>query len=116
DEPPIRASRHVVDDSPRADSAGHYSFDNGQHIPTLFPELARSDLAHGSQPGTTALVEAFKLDAEEQYSYPLIEGMPSLVTELLPHRSDDFEMRLVSYVDFSSVLADRDRSRTKLVK
>jgi hypothetical protein len=87
-----------------------------QETPALFPELTKSDLSHGVQEGPTALVRAFKLDAEEQYDYPLkVQGLPSLVTEVLPANPDDFEAQLVSFVDFTSVLADRDRSRTKLV-
>jgi hypothetical protein len=87
-----------------------------QETPALFPELTQKDLSHGVQEGPTALVRAFKLDAEEQYDYPLkVQGLPSLVTEVLPTNPDDFEAQLVSFVDFTSVLADRDRSRTKLV-
>jgi hypothetical protein len=63
------------------------------------------------------LVRAFKLDAEEQYDYPLkVPGLPKLVTEVLPPHTDDFESQLVSFVDFSGILADRDRFKTKLVK
>lgn len=88
-----------------------------QQTPSLFPELTKGELTHGAQDGPTALVSAFKLDAEEQYAYPLrFEGLPLLVTEVLPTNPDDFEAQLVSFVDFTAVLADRDRSRTKLVK
>lgn len=85
--------------------------------PSLFPELGKTALAHGAQDGPTALVQAFKLDAQSEYRYPLkVPGLPLLVTEVLPASPDDFEAQLVSFVDFSAVLADRDRSRTKLVK
>lgn len=88
-----------------------------QHTPALFPELVKTELAHGEHDGPTALVNAFKLDAEEQYDYPLkVQGLQPLVTEALPTNPDDFETQLVSFVDFTGVLADRDRSRTKLVK
>lgn len=88
-----------------------------QQTPSLFPELTKGELTHGAQDGPTALVNAFKLDAEEQYAYPLrFEELPPLVTEVLPTNPDDFEAQLVSFVDFAAVLADRDRSRTKLVK
>ncbi|WP_173025159.1 hypothetical protein [Acidovorax sp. SRB_14] len=49
------------------------------------------------------------MDAEEQYDYPLkVQGLPLLVTEALPTNADDFEAQLVSFVDFTGVLADRD--------
>ncbi len=87
------------------------------HTPALFPLLTKDELAHGALDEPTALVQAFKLDAEEQYDYPLkVQGLPPLVTEVLPSSPDDFEAQLVAFVDFSGVLADRDRSRTKLVK
>jgi len=83
----------------------------------LFAALAKTELTHGAHDGQTPLVGAFKLDAEEQYDYPLkVQGLPEFVTEILPTNPDDFEAQLVSFVDFSGVLADRDRSRTKLVK
>jgi hypothetical protein len=88
-----------------------------QHTPTLFPELAKTELAHGAHDGATALVNAFKLDAQAQYRYPLkVPGLPPLVTEVLPTHPDDFEDQLVSFVDFTGVLADRDRSRTQLLR
>lgn len=84
---------------------------------TLFPELTKTALTHGVHDGPTALVTAFTMDAEEQYDYPLkVQGLPPFVTEVLPSNPDDFEVQLVSFVDFSAVLADRERSRTKLVK
>lgn len=87
------------------------------HTPALFPELTKTALTHGVNNGPTALVSAFKLDAEEQYDYPLkVQDLPPFVTEVLPASPDDFETQLVSFVDFSAVLADRERSRTKLVK
>jgi len=88
-----------------------------QQTTDLFAELTKTELTHGAREGQTPLVAAFKLDAEEQYDYPLkAEGLPEFVTEILPTNPDDFEAQLVSFVDFSGVLADRDRSRTKLVK
>ena len=61
-------------------------------------------------------MRAFKLDAEEQYDYAIkAQRLPLLVTEVLPINPEDFESQLVSFVDFTSVLADRDRSRTRLV-
>lgn len=88
-----------------------------QQTTDLFGELTKTELTHGAREGQTPLVAAFKLDAEEQYDYPLkVEGLPEFVTEILPTNPDDFEAQLVSFVDFSGVLADRDRSKTKLVK
>ena len=88
-----------------------------QHTPALFPELAKTELAHGAHDGPSPLVNAFRLDAQAQYRYPLkVQGLPLLVTEVLPTHPDDFEDQLVSFVDFTGVLADRDRSRTQLVK
>lgn len=87
-----------------------------QHTSALFPELSKTALTHGAHDGPTALVTAFKLDADEQYDYPLkVQGLPPFVTEVLPTNPDDFEAQLVSFVDFSAVLGDRERSRTKLV-
>ncbi|KVD48830.1 hypothetical protein WI85_16495 [Burkholderia ubonensis] len=89
---------------------------SGQSSP-LFPELSRETLAHGAHNGPTALTHAFSLDAEEQHHYLLkVADMPALVTEVLPAHADDFETQLVSFIDFSAVIADRERSRTKLVK
>ncbi|MEY4909846.1 MAG: hypothetical protein RL260_3564, partial [Pseudomonadota bacterium] len=88
-----------------------------QQTSALFPELAKTALAHGASAGPTALVNAFKLDAQAQYSYPLkVQGLPALVTEVLPANPDDFEVQLVSFIDFSAVLVDRDRRSTKLLK
>jgi Type III restriction enzyme, res subunit len=88
-----------------------------QQTSALFPELAKTALAHGASAEPTALVNAFKLDAQAQYSYPLkVQGLPALVTEVLPANPDDFEVQLVSFIDFSAVLVDRDRSKTRLVK
>ena len=88
-----------------------------QQTTDLFAELTKTELTHGAREGQTPLVAAFRLDAEEQYDYPLkVEGLPEFVTEILPTNPDDFEAQLVSFVDFSGVLADRNRSKTKLVK
>jgi hypothetical protein len=88
-----------------------------QQTTDLFAALTKTELTHGAREGQTPLVAAFKLDAEEQYDYPLkVQGLPEFVTEVLPTNPDDFEAQLVSFVDFSGVLADRDRSRTKLIK
>lgn len=83
----------------------------------LFNELFKKDLTHGAARADTPLIRAFKLDSEEQYDYPLkVHGLPPFFTEVLPSTPEDFEVQLVSFVDFSGLLADRDRSRTKLTK
>lgn len=90
-----------------------------QQTSNLFAEfagLAKTKPTHGTYNGPTPLVAAFELDAEKQYDYPLkVQDLPQLVTEFLPANPDDFESQLMSFVDFSSVIADRDRSRTRLV-
>lgn len=64
-----------------------------------------------------SLGQCVKNGAEEQCDYPLkLQALPPLATEVLPTNPDDFEAQLVSFVDFTGVLVDRDRSRTKLVK
>ncbi len=99
------------------DSQGAAPVTASQQTSVLFSELAKGELAHGVRDGATALVNAFKLDAEEHYEYAVkVQKLPPLVTEVLPTSPDDFEAQLVSFVDFTSVLADRDRSRTRLVK
>ncbi len=88
-----------------------------QHTPDFFPQLAKTGLAHGIHEGPTALVHVFGLDAQAQYDYPLkVQGLALLVTEVLPAHPDDFEDQLVTFVDFRGVLADRDRSRTQLLR
>lgn len=122
--PPVEASDEPVEPDLRSDDPIAQPSAHGegkgmlpQHTPGLFPELTTTQLTHGVQNGTTALVKAFELDAQEQYSYPLkVQGLPKLVTEVLPEKADDFESQLVSFVDFSAVLADRERSRAKLTK
>ena len=78
--------------------------------PTFFPSLTLTDLARQSaQP--SKLVEAFSLDAQTTYTYPQKDFAPaSLVSEFLPEPIDNFEQQLVSFIDFSGVLADRSRS------
>ena len=89
---------------------------------SLFDKLAGSggaspNLTHGYA-RTSKLVEAFELDAQQtSYSYPLRPDVPrELITERLPSTTDDFESRLVSYIDFSRVLGDRLKVRTKITQ
>ena len=86
-----------------------------QQQTALFTSLSLAELARQPEK-KSKLVEVFSLDAQTTYSYYLRGGVPeTLVTEVLPGTSDDFEQRLVSFIDFSGVLADRNRSRTQLV-
>ncbi|MGR6776570.1 DEAD/DEAH box helicase [Sphaerotilus sulfidivorans] len=115
--PAVDSTPDVAASAVPTTTLGHSELPLSHHTLTLFPELTKAALTHGAHDGTTPLVTAFKLDAEEQYNYPLkVAELPALVTEVLPTNTDDFEAQLVSFVDFSGVLSDRDRSRTKLVK
>lgn len=82
----------------------------------LFPSLTVKDLAHGDEP--SKLTQAFALEAEQvPLRYPRQPEVPeSLLTEILPSAPDDIELQLVAFIDFAPVLADRSRSRTRLVK
>ncbi|UYO94692.1 DEAD/DEAH box helicase [Pollutimonas sp. M17] len=112
--PAAMTTAFALDGTATPGGQAQHGFSQAQH---LFPELAKAELAHGAQDRPTRLVQAFRLDAEEQYDYPLtVQALPPLVTEVLPVHADDFEAQLVSFLDFTSMLADRDRSRTKLVK
>ena len=84
--------------------------------PALFQSLSRSELTHGDEP--SKLAEAFALDAEQDpIQYQRLDLVPeTLLTEVLPPAPEDIELQLVAFIDFNSVLADRSRSRTKLVK
>lgn len=67
---------------------------------------------------SSRLVEALELDARPQvYRYLRRDPVPSeLVSERLPKAPEDIEARLVGFIDFSKVLGDRFRKRTKLTK
>jgi len=81
----------------------------------LFTSLTLADLTHQSEQ-PSKLVSVFALDAEATYTYPLRAEMPeTLMAEHLPEPIEDFEQQLVTFIDFSGVLADRNRSRTQLV-
>lgn len=88
-----------------------------RYTSSLFSELNQTVLTHGVHEGPTALGCAFQLEAEELYKYPLkVEGLPAFVTEFMPPQPDDFAAQLVSFIDFTAVLADRHRNRTRLTK
>ncbi|MEW9584689.1 DEAD/DEAH box helicase [Paraburkholderia sp. DGU8] len=67
---------------------------------------------------TSKLVEAFELEASTAlYRYARIPGVPKeLETEKLPKTADDVEQQLANYIDFTPVLADRGKIRTKLTE
>lgn len=65
----------------------------------------------------SALARSFELESPPLFRYRLRDIAPaSLVTEVLPDRPADLETRLVSFVDFSSVLADKGRPRTMVTR
>lgn len=89
---------------------------------SLFEKLAVSGgassvMAHGFA-DTSALAKAFELDAtSKKHQYPLKPFAPKdLVSERLPDKTDDFENRLVSHIDFTRVLGDRLIVRSKLTQ
>lgn len=78
-----------------------------------------SGFSPGYSEGYTTLTKAFELDAqnEQQFLYKRREGTPgALVTETLPAVPEDFEDRLVSCIDFSKVLGDRLKVRSKMTE
>ena len=93
-----------------------------QTMPTQQPSFFASsteDYLAGktvSPDSESPLVEVFALDAQSTYRYPRKDFAPTaLVSEYLPQPIDDFAQQLVTFIDFSGVLADRNRSRTRLV-
>ncbi|MBS2128579.1 DEAD/DEAH box helicase family protein [Burkholderia thailandensis] len=78
-----------------------------------------SGFSSGYTEGHTLLTKAFELDAQNdlQFVYKRREGTPgSLLTETLPAVPDDFEERLVSCIDFTKVLGDRLKVRSKMTE
>ncbi|WP_321807801.1 DEAD/DEAH box helicase [Burkholderia sp. BCC1993] len=74
-------------------------------------------LVHGFAE-TSPLTHAFELEAQSGgQRYSLKEGMPStLVTEKLPAAPDDVEERLVAHIDFSKMLGDRYKVRSRVTE
>ncbi|MBE0503822.1 MAG: DEAD/DEAH box helicase family protein [Desulfuromonadales bacterium] len=65
----------------------------------------------------SSLILALAADARREYQFPLREHAPqTLVTEKMPPLPDDFEEQVVAQIDFTTVLSDRDRVRTKVVQ
>jgi len=95
------------------------------HSARLFSDLFRGNeragkalFAHGNVP-ETPLSRALALDAPQSgRAYRRRATAPAtLVTEVLPELTDDFEEQLVSHINFSSaVLADRLRVRSRVVE
>jgi len=66
---------------------------------------------------TSALTLALAADARRDYRYQLRDDAPmTLVTEKMPPVPDDFEAQVADQIDFTAVLADRDRVRTRIVQ
>ncbi len=89
---------------------------------TLFDVLsseagAETNLVTGPS-ASSKLVEAFELEAAgATHRYTRAAGVPdTLWTERLPKTVDDVEQALVNYIDFTPVLADRGKVRTKLTE
>lgn len=65
----------------------------------------------------SSLTLALAADARREYRFQLRDGAPkTLLTERMPPVPDDFEEQVAAQVDFTAVLADRDRVRTKVVQ
>ena len=81
------------------------------------PEGTAPPFAH-DEARSSALSQALELDTQAQgVAYPLKYGMPrSFITEHMPALPDDFELRLVSHIDFSRVLGDRLKIRSRVVE
>lgn len=78
--------------------------------------FAGATLLPGST-GGSSLTLALTADARREYRFVLREGAPrTLITEKLPPLPDDFEEQVVAQIDFTAVLKDRDRVRTKVVQ
>ncbi len=75
------------------------------------------DVPLAGNAGGSSLTLALTADARREYRFLLRDGAPqALVTEKLPPLPDDFEEQVVAQIDFTAVLADRDRVRTKIVQ
>ncbi|MHC8337569.1 DEAD/DEAH box helicase [Pseudomonas sp. HLT2-19-2] len=74
-------------------------------------------LAHGYAE-TSPLARAFQLEAESAgFSYSLRSTGPrSFLTEILPALPEDFELRLAQHIDFSRVLGDRLKVRSRVTE
>ncbi len=71
----------------------------------------------GSSGQESLLSATLAADARHEYLYRLRDGMPQqFITEVMPLASDDFEEQVAAQIDFSVVLADRDRVRAKVVQ
>ncbi|WP_296258985.1 MULTISPECIES: DEAD/DEAH box helicase [unclassified Pseudomonas] len=74
-------------------------------------------LAHGYTE-SSPLARAFQLEAHSNgFNYALRAATPqSLVTETLPPLPEDFEQRLAHHIDFSRVLGDRLKVRSRVTE
>lgn len=81
------------------------------------PEGTAPPLAH-DEAASSALSQALELDTQSQgIAYALKDGVPrSFITEHMPALPDDFGLRLVAHIDFSRVLGDRLKIRSRVVE
>lgn len=78
--------------------------------------LASNPFAH-SETTTSLLRSVLANDARTEYTYRLRADVPrNLLTERMPPLPDDFEEQVAAQIDFTAVLGDRDRVRTKVVQ
>ena len=78
------------------------------------PEAVLNPVYSDTESPITAFLSS---DARAEYPYRRKPETPdTLLTERMPPLPDDFEEQVVAQIDFSSVLADRNRVRTKVVQ
>lgn len=80
-------------------------------------DLPPGELAHGVS-GPTRLGSFFERESQPTlHRYPRAEGVPEhLIAERMSPVPENFEERLVALVDFTRVLGDRTKVRTKLTE
>lgn len=65
----------------------------------------------------TLLTSVLAKDARTAYRYSLRPNMPKVLrTEIMPPYPDDFDERVAAQIDFSAILGDRDRVKTKVIQ
>jgi superfamily II DNA or RNA helicase len=103
----LREARHLLDELRRRGQLDMLSADVvDAHAPGAQPE-----------PPSTTLADVLAATAVPARSYRRSAGAPAtLKTERLPGLPNDFEQRVVSLVDFTRVLADRDRTGAQLTQ
>ncbi|TLM68218.1 MAG: helicase SNF2 [Deltaproteobacteria bacterium] len=70
-----------------------------------------------SEPTATLLTSVLANDTHTEYTYRRRpDGPTALLTESMPPLPDDFEEQVAAQIDFTAVLSDRERVRTKIVQ